>query len=107
MKYGNKKKEVDGILFDSTREALRYSELMLLIKRGDIGSLEVQKQFILVPSQKLSNGKTERAVKYIADFVYTSDGIQVCEDVKGFKTKDYIIKRKLMKFIYNIEVLET
>lgn len=94
-KYRNKKIEVDGILFDSKKEAERYKTLCLLEKAGMISRLEMQTKFELVPKQ---NG--ERAVTYKADFYYFDNTIHswVAEDVKGYKTKDYIIKRKLMKW---------
>lgn len=101
------KSTVDGIVFDSKSEAKRYSELKILERSGVISSLELQKRYELIPKQKLSNGACERPCHYVADFVYQMNGQLICEDRKGFKTKDYIIKRKLMKFIHNIEILET
>jgi len=107
-KYRAVKTVVLGITFDSKAEAARYVELKALENKGKIKNLELQAEFELVPKQKLSTGKTERAVKYKADFIYElPDGKKVCEDVKGVKTKEYIIKRKLMKLIHNIEILET
>jgi hypothetical protein len=116
MKYGNRKVKIDGITFDSSKEAQRYSELKLLQRAGLISGLETQKEFILIPAQfetVISKaGKTkqvcvERAVKYKADFAYRiSTGEEVVEDTKGFKTKDYIIKRKLMLWVYGIKIVE-
>lgn len=78
------------------KEANRYKELKLLLAAGEIANLELQKVFELVPKQP-----GERAVKYKSDFYYeTREGLVVVEDTKGFKTKDYIIKRKLFKHIY-------
>ena len=116
-KYKNTKTEVDGILFDSKREASRYKILRVWQKNGIVSGLELQKEFVLVPSQKLGNprkrkdGKfqrTEQAVIYKADFCYThiETGNYVVEDSKGAKTDDYIIKRKLMKLVHGIEVVE-
>lgn len=101
-KYGNKKVVIDGIAFDSKKEANRYNELKLLEAAGEIVGLEMQKRFELIPSQKATLLNTsERPVHYVADFVYTdSQGYTVVEDTKGFKTKDYIIKRKLFKARY-------
>lgn len=96
-KYGNTKVEVDGITFDSKKEAARYGELKLLEKAGVIEDLKLQVPFELIPSSP-----DEKAVKYIADFVYIEDGRTVVEDTKGFKTKDYIIKRKLMKWLHPV-----
>ena len=107
QKYSNKKITLYGITFDSQKEAYRYLYLRDLEKRGLITKLELQKEFELIPSQK-ENGKViERAVKYIADFTYYDDtGTYIVEDTKGFKTKDYIIKRKLMLFMHNIKIKE-
>ena len=101
-KYHAKKCVIDGIPFDSQREAARYMELKLLQRAGVIEALKLQEPFELVPKQT-----GERAVMYRADFVYTEGGKLVVEDVKGMKTKDYIIKRKLFKWRYpNIEFRE-
>lgn len=105
-KYGARKTDAFGITFDSQREANRYAELLLLQRSGQIQNLELQKEFILIPAQKI-NGKTaERAVVYRADFTYTENGKTVVEDVKGFRTKDYILKRKLMLWVYGIQIKE-
>ena len=108
-KYKNKKTEVDGILFDSKREAKRYAELAKMEAAGEIEELRLQVPFELLPAQKNKDGKTvERACKYRADFVYldTTTGEVVVEDVKGKRTPEYIIKRKLMLYRYNIRVKE-
>lgn len=111
-KYGNKKVEVDGIKFDSKKEAKRYEELKLLERGGAILDLELQKSFQLLPAQyRIVNGKkkcVERAVIYKADFYYYDKEKKcfVCEDTKGFKTKDYIIKRKLMLYVHGIRIVE-
>lgn len=106
-KFGNKKVLVDGMIFDSKKEAHRYLELKTLEKVGEISGLECQKVFELIPKQTDENGKCiERECKYIADFVYVKDGKQVVEDTKGYKTPDYIIKRKLMLKVHGIRVVE-
>ena len=108
-KYGSKKVEVDGIVFDSKKEANRYQELLLLEKAGEIEDLRRQVKYVLVPSQKDDRGKLiEREVSYMADFVYFDCRASeyVVEDTKGFKTKDYIIKRKLMLFVHGIRIKE-
>ena len=96
-KYSNKKTVVDGIMFDSKKEAGRYCELKLLEKAGEIQNLTLQPKFLLIPKQD-----DERAVYYTADFEYVDNKLKatVVEDTKGFKTKDYIIKRKLFKSIF-------
>lgn len=107
-KYKSKKTIIDGTTFDSKKEAKRYAELKLLLKSGQITDLEFQKKFTLIPSQKGENGKVkERAVTYKADFVYKDkNGKQIIEDTKGFRTAEYIIKRKLMLYIHGIEIRE-
>jgi hypothetical protein len=105
-KYGNRKVTIDNIKFDSAREAVRYRKLGLLQAAGLISDLELQKRFLLVPAQKRSDGKAERAVHYVADFVYQQDGNVIVEDSKGVKTPDYIIKRKLMLERHGITVIE-
>lgn len=94
-KYHARKVVRDGITFDSAKEAKRYSELRILERCGQISNLRLQVPFELIPKNK-----EERAVKYIADFVYDENGKTIVEDVKGMKTRDYIIKRKLMKWRY-------
>lgn len=120
MKYGNKKITVNGITFDSHREYRRYCELRLLEKAGQISSLELQKPFELIPAQfeyferygkkgkRLKDGKrcVEKSVVYKADFSYTENGRTVVEDTKGVRTKDFIIKRKLMLAVYGIRIKE-
>ena len=100
-KYRARKTEVDGILFDSKKEAERYKTLSALQEEEKISHLELQKKYIVLPSCKYEDMPSERAVTHKADFYYiNNEGREVVEDVKGFKTKDYIIKRKLMKFFY-------
>lgn len=108
-KYNNKKITVNGQVFDSKKEANRYKELLLLEKAGEIKDLRTQVKFKLIPAQRdEATGKViERECSYKADFVYyEEDGETVVEDVKGFRTKDYIIKRKLMLYQYGIRIRE-
>lgn len=105
-KYHSKKITRDGETFDSVKEYRRWCELQLLVKANVIQDLKKQVEFLLIPAQ-YENGKCiERAVKYRADFVYTENGKTIVEDTKGFKTKDYIIKRKLMYYIHKIRIKE-
>lgn len=101
-KYNNNKTEVDGIVFDSEREANRYKELRGLLKIGVIGMLRLQ------VSYELNEGGSH-SVKYIADFEYiiSNTGEKVTEDSKGFKTREYLRKKRLMKKIYGITIKET
>ena len=102
-KYKNKKTIVDGKVFDSQKEARRYKQLKILEKQGLILGLRLQVKYELIPKQK-----GERACNYIADFVYidVQNDEVVVEDVKGFRTPDYKIKRKLMLYIYGLRITE-
>lgn len=105
-KYKAKPVEVDGIRFDSGKEAKRYIYLKDEEKAGRIENLRLQVPFVLIPPQHIDGKSVERPVKYYADFVYTENGVEVVEDTKGVKTPDYIIKRKLMLYIHNIRIRE-
>lgn len=110
QKFHAKKTMVQGIPFDSKKEAERYVLLLNLEKQGKIRNLRLQVPFVLIPSQKDENGKTiERPCKYIADFAYTDqNGREVVEDVKSRATRTpaYRIKRKLMLEKYKIRIRE-
>lgn len=108
-KYHNRKVMVDGITFDSQKEAQRYAELKLLERAGEIYDLQRQVPFVVIPEQRDQNGKLlEREVKYIADFTYKEKGSlrRVVEDVKGLKTDVYKIKKKLMLYRNGIRIKE-
>ena len=107
-KYKSKKVNIDNIEFDSIKESRRYCELKILLAAGLIKNLEMQKKYELIPAQKIDGKVVERACNYIADFVYNDidSGQTVVEDTKGFKTKDYIIKRKLMLYMHGIRIKE-
>ncbi len=118
-KYHSNKTEYNGHTFDSKREAKRYKELELLEKAGEIKDLQMQVKFVLIPAQRepdtigkrggIHKGKLiERECEYIADFVYerTSDGERIVEDTKGMRTKDYILKRKMMLYFHGIKISE-
>ena len=98
-KYGNRKITVGGETFDSRREYDRYRELVLLARAGKIHDLMRQVKFELVPAQYEGKKCVERAVHYVADFVYWEGDQMVVEDVKSkaTRTESYIIKRKLMR----------
>lgn len=122
-KYGNRKVVVDGT-FDSKKEAQRYTELKSLEKAGKITGLQLQREFELIPEQRektdqiYTKGKNkgrfkpgrllERKCSYVADFVYwdLENNCMVVEDAKGMRTKEYIIKRKLMLYKYGIRIKE-
>lgn len=121
-KYGNKKVEYDGQKFDSKKECIRYAELKLEEKAGRISDLQRQVKFVLIPALRetpteqytrgakkgqFKPGKVvERECAYVADFVYVENGNTVVEDTKGMRTKDYIIKRKLMLWVNGIRIRE-
>lgn len=107
-KYGNRKTVIDGHTFDSKREAARYGVLKLLERTGTITDLELQPRFELTPKQRRDDGRPERACEYVADFRYTDTrtGQIVIEDAKGMRTRDYIVKRKLMLHVHGISVRE-
>lgn len=122
-KYHNRKVTVDGITFDSQKEAVRFQELRLLERAGAISELRRQVKYILIPAQREESSETfkkgskkgllkpgrviEQECSYIADFVYFQDGKTVVEDAKGVRTPEYKIKRKLMLLNYGIRIKET
>jgi dsDNA-binding SOS-regulon protein len=103
-KYRNKKVEVDGMVFDSKKEAARYLELRMLQTAGEITELDCQVTYLLIEANE-----TERKCMYKADFRYKQNGVVYVEDVKSIATRKlstYIMKRKLMKEKYGIEIKE-
>lgn len=112
-KYKNKKHCYDGIVFASQKEMRRYIELKALQDAGEISDLRTQVKYELIPHKKGENGRViERAVNYIADFVYrlNDTNLIVVEDVKGYRRGGayqlFSIKRKLMLHVYGIQVIE-
>lgn len=131
---GNKlhaeKVSVDGIMFDSKREAKRYCELKMLLRAGEISKLELQKEFVLLPPQydkpteyfqrgekkgQPKQGKLlERGVSYFADFCYIDNKSEefVVEDAKGYRDPSsaeyakFVLKRKMLLYFYGIKVKE-
>lgn len=99
-KYRNKINLCDGVRFASIREKNRYIDLKALLAFGNISELRLQPKFVLAV-----NGM--RICMYIADFSYIEKGKKIIEDVKGFSTPVYLLKKKLMKAIYEIEIRET
>jgi len=98
-KYGNRKTKIDGFTFDSAKESKRYLELKILLRAGKIRDLILQPKFTL-QEPFTYNGKVERAITYTADFSYIKDGEKIVEDVKGFKTDIYKLKRKMFLYKY-------
>lgn len=99
-KYGAQKTEVDGIIFDSKAEARYYETLKAYEKIGQIYDLKLQPRFELQPAFT-KNGKKERPICYVADFIYKDrNGVTVVVDVKGKKTDVYKLKKKLFEYKY-------
>lgn len=120
--YNIKTRALDGTVFDSHKEARRWDELLLLQRAGKITDLQRQVKYEIIPAQyetyeryskkgqRLKDGVRllERKVEYVADFVYTDveTGENIVEDTKGIRTKDYILKRKLMLAVHGIRIKE-
>lgn len=111
-KYGNKETVVNGIKFDSKKEAVRYYQLSLMQRAGEIRDLKLQPRFSLIKGVKFSGDKRAKPdIRYTADFSYYDirKGVDVVEDVKSKATKDstdYKMRRHMMLAIHGIEVLE-
>ena len=107
-KYHAKRVTVNGITFDSKREANRWVELLWLEKAGEISELRRQVKFILIPAQRVNGKLVERECSYIADFVYRDKetNLTVVEDAKGVRTEVFKIKKKLMLQKYGIQICE-
>ena len=122
-KYGAKKIEADGMIFDSKKEYKRWCELRILEKAGAISNLQRQVKYVLIPAQYVPTGEVyqkgkmkgypkkklvERECSYIADFVYyiPESNFPVVEDTKGMRTKEYILKRKMMLYFHGIKIKE-
>ncbi len=99
-KYGNKKVAYRGAMFDSQRELKRYLHLQMLEDVGAIRDLKRQVVFRL-------KVKGCKVTKYVADFVYIQDGKKIVEDCKGHRTREYLLKKKLMLAVHGIEILES
>ena len=122
-KYHSQKITHEGETFDSKKEFRRWQELRMLERSGLIQGLRRQVKYVLIPAQyetyprfsdktgkRLKDGKRQvfRETSYIADFVYSHfDGSTTVEDVKGVRTKEYIIKKKLMLWVHGIRIIET
>lgn len=120
-KYHSKKITYDGMIFDSKKEMLRYRELKAMQAAGEIQGLQLQVKYVLIPAQYEMTGEyykkgakkgkpkmklVERECAYYADFVYSEKGCVIVEDTKGMRTKDYILKRKLMLYMHGIRIRE-
>lgn len=117
-KYHAKKVTICGIEFDSKKEGMRWLLLKDMERRGEISDLRRQVPFELLPAiyrdvvvhlktkDKVERKLVQRAVHYVADFVYNKDGRQIVEDTKGLRLPDYILKKKMMLALKGIEISE-
>lgn len=118
-KYGNRKAKARGKVFDSTIERSRYYTLSMLEKAGEISDLRMQVPYELIPAiyetqevqlktkTKQVQKLVQRATYYVADFVYKdAEGNEVVEDVKGFRTAEYRLKKKMMRALLGIQIKE-
>lgn len=120
-KYHARKVTRGGRTFDSAKEARRFSELSLLQRAGEISDLRCQVKYILIPAQRepdtvgkrggtIKGKLLERECAYIADFVYKQNGVEIVEDVKGYRDSTayalFTVKRKLMLWVHGIRIKE-
>ena len=106
-KYGNEPIVIDGVRFQSKKEAHRWQELRLLERAGEISVLQRQVPYVVCEKCTTRTGKTQAARKYIADFVYKDkQGRTVVEDAKGYRTDVYKLKKALMLWLHGIEIKE-
>ena len=119
-KFGNRKAVIDGIRFDSKKEANFYLYLREAEKKGDISDLRLQVPYELIPAiyedqvihlktkDKVVQRCVQKAVHYVADFVYieTSSNQEVVVDTKGFRTPEYKLKKKMMRAFKGINIIE-
>ena len=125
-KYNSKKVTVNGITYDSKKEARRHAVLLEMERNGEIQDLDRQVKFALIPAQyeayerygkkgqRLKDGKRciEKECSYVADFTYKKNGTLVVEDTKGYRNPStagyayFVLKRKLMLWVYGIRICE-
>ena len=99
-KYHAQKVEVDGKKFDSKHESRDYLKLKSMEDSGIISNLQTQVSFELQPKYTTKDGRKIRAITYRADFQYIRDGVMYVQDSKGFRTKEYALKRKMFEYRY-------
>lgn len=118
QKYGNKRVEIDGIKFDSAFEGKVYLRLKSLQERGRISGLELQPSWVIIPKiterftkhLKTKDKECERVVQsashYVADFAFDYNGQRIVADAKGLPTPVYKLKKRLMRYVHGIDVIE-
>jgi len=117
-KYRAQKVTFDGITFDSKKEGLYYLKLKDMERCGEISNLRLQVPFELIPAiyedevvhlktkDKVVPRCVQKAVHYIADFVYEKDGKEYVVDTKGVRLGEYILKKKMMYALLGIKIIE-
>ena len=105
-KYHNQKTTVDGVTFDSKKEANSFIELNLLVKAGIVRSFMLQPEFTYTVRYSANNKNFEVQRKYIADFQVNYDDHTDFEDVKGVRTAEYKRKKKIVEKLYGIKIVE-
>lgn len=98
-KYNAVKVQADGYTFDSKREYRHYLTLKLRLAAGEISHLEVHPAWELIVKGVLVG-------KYTGDFAYRQGRTYIVEDVKGVRTRDYVLRKKLMWALHKVEVKE-
>lgn len=98
-KYNARKVTIDGIVFASGHEGARYTELKLLQRAGKITGLELQPKFDFKIEGK-------KVFLYKADFAYFEGDKRIIEDAKGFKTREYKLKKKIIEAAYHLQITE-
>lgn len=108
-KYRNEPTERGKLRFDSKKEAARFDELLAMERTGAISDLRLQAEFTLQPAYTTTAGERVRAIRYLADFTYRDrDGNLIVEDVKSraTRTRQYVMKKKLMQERFGISIVE-
>ena len=112
-KYRNTPTTVQGadgspVRLDSKKESERFQTLLVLLRAGAISDLRLQRDFTLQEAYTTPDGNRVRAIRYRADFTYIKDGKLVVEDVKSTatKTREYAIKKKLVREKFGVEIVE-
>jgi len=105
-KYGARKTVVDGITFDSAKEARRYMDLRILQAAGVISDLNLKERFDFVINGRTVKMRNGQAARYTCDFTYIENGVKIIEEVKGFKVRDYPLRRAIFEHLYGVKLRE-
>lgn len=100
-KFNNRRCKINGITFASKKEGERYTDLLLLLRAGEITNLKLQQRIKIFVN-------SEYVCTYVADFTYTDkDGKSIVEDAKGLRLPIYLLKKRLLFLTQGIDILET